>query len=82
MDSLRRKAGARADHRRDEGMEGEDRGGGKSRQHRERFAVDHGKAKRFAGLERDAMNENVAELRDDAVGEIARTLRRAAGEHH
>ena len=27
------------------------------------------------------MDENVAQFRDDAVGEIARTLRRAAGEY-
>ena len=81
---FRRQTGARADHRRHEGMEGEDRRGRKSRQHRQRLAVDHRQAKRLAGLERDAMDENagLAELRHDAVREIARALRGAAGEHH
>ncbi len=81
---FRRQARARADHRRDEGMEGEDRGGRKSRQHRERLAVDHGEAKRLARLERNAMDQDAgrAQLRDDAVREIARALRGAAGEHH
>ena len=64
---FRRQAGAGADHRRDEGMEGEDRRGRKARQHGERLAVDHREAERLAGLERDAMHEDagLAELRHD-----------------
>ena len=52
------KTGTRADHRRDEGVEGEDRRGGKARQHGERLAADHGETKRLARLERDAMHED------------------------
>src|SRR6516162_8057999 len=62
-------------------MKGEDRGGGKARQHGDGLATDDGEAERLSRLERDAMDENVAQFRDDAVGEIARTLRRAAGEY-
>ena len=54
---------------------------GEARQHNERLAVDDGEAERLAGLERDAMDEDVAQLRHDAVGEITGTLRRAAGKH-
>ena len=55
---LRRQAGAGADHRRDESVEGEDRRGRKSRQHRDRLAVDDREAERLAGLERDAVHED------------------------
>ncbi len=80
---FRRQPGERADHRRHEGVEGEDRRGRKSRQHRERLAVHDREAERLAGLERDAMHHDAgrAELRDDAMGEIARALRGAAREH-
>ena len=81
---LRRQAGAGADHRRDEGVEGEDRRGRKSRQHRDRLAVGDGEAERLAGLQRHAMHQDagLAELRHHAVREIAGALRGAAGQHH
>ena len=81
---LRRQAGAGADHRRDEGVEGEDRRGRKSRQHRDRLAVGDREAERLAGLERHAMHQDagLAELRHDAMREIARALRGAARQHH
>jgi hypothetical protein len=66
-----RKTGAGTDHRRDESVKGENRGGGKARQHSDGLASDDGEAERLSRLERDAMDENVAQFRDDAVGEIA-----------
>src|SRR5262249_24417472 len=65
----------------DKGMEGEDRRGRKSRQYDDRLAIHGGEAERLARLECDAMDENIPELRDDAMRQIARALRRAAGEH-
>ena len=61
---LRRQAGAGADHRRDEGVEGEDRRGREARQHRDRLAVGDREAERLAGLERHAMHQDagLAEL--------------------
>ena len=81
---FRRQAGARADHRRDEGVKGEDRRGRKSRQHRQRLAVEHGEAERLAGLERDAVHDDagLAQPRHHAVRKIARAFRGAAREHH
>ena len=79
-----RQAGARANDRRDEAVEGEDRRGRKARQHDDRLAVHDGEAQRLAGFERNAMHQDagLAEPRDDAVREIARAFRGAAGEHH
>ena len=62
-------------------MEGEDRRGRKSRQYDDRLAIHDGEAERLARLECNAMDENIAELGDDAMRQIARALRRAAGEH-
>ncbi len=78
------KAGAGADHRRDEFMEGEDRRGRESRQHRDRLAVDDREAQRLAGLERHAMDQHArrSQPRQDAIGQIARALGGAAGQHH
>src|SRR5258708_7690497 len=47
-----------ADDRRHEGMEGEDRGGRESGQHRDRLAVYRREAQRLARLEGDAVNQN------------------------
>ena len=81
---FRRQSGARADHRRDEGVERKDRRGRKARQHRERLAVEHGEAKRLAGFQRDAVHDDAgrAQPRHHAVREIARPFRGAAAEQH
>ena len=81
---FRRQPGAGADHRRDEGVEGEDRRGRKARQHRDRLAVRDREAERLARLERDAMHEDAgrAEARHYADGRDrrrpSRCRRRAA----
>ena len=81
---FRRQSGAGADERRDEGVEGENRRGRKARQHDQRLVADHREAQRLAGFERHAVNENAGrtEPRHDAMRQIARAFRRAAGEHH
>src|SRR5579862_1106886 len=70
---LRRQSGTGADHRRDEGVEGEDRRGRKSRQHDQRLVADDRKTKRLARLERDTVHQNagLAEFRHDAMRQIA-----------
>ena len=81
---LGRQSGARADDRRDEGMEGEDRRGRKARQHHQRLVADDREAERLAGFERHAVHQDAgrAEPRHDAMRQIAGAFRRAAGEHH
>ena len=67
--TLRRKPRPRADHRSDEGMEREDGGGRKARQHDEWLVTDHRETKRLAGFQRHAMDEDpgLAEPRHDAM---------------
>lgn len=79
----RRQSGHPAQHRHDHVVEGEHRRGRKAWQDHDRLAVAHRKAERLAGLERNAMRDDagLAEPADDAMGQIARTFRRAAGEH-
>ena len=81
--ALRRKPRPRADHRSDEGMEREDGGGRKARQHDERLVTDHREAKRLARFQRHAMDEDagLAELRHNAMRQIACALRCAARQH-
>ena len=78
-----RKPGAGADDRRDEGVKGENRRGRKARQHDQRLVADHRKAQRLARLERHAVHQNArrAELRHDAMRQVARALRGAARKH-
>src|SRR5262249_25522096 len=71
LDAARRlhsKPGSRADHGRDETMERENCRCRKSRQYGERLPFGDGEAKRLTGLERHAMDENLAQLRNDAMG--------------
>ncbi|MHC2275286.1 hypothetical protein ACVME8_001897 [Bradyrhizobium diazoefficiens] len=79
----RRQAGHPAQHRHDHVVEGEHRRGRKARQDHHRLAVADREAQRLAGLERHAMRDDagLAEPADDAVGQVARAFRRAAGEH-
>ena len=81
-----RQAGIRADHRRDEFVEREDRGRRKSGQDDDGLAVGDREADRLAGLQRDAVGDDtrVAQRVHDAVREIARrpwTCRRRRPRH-
>ncbi len=79
----RRQPGHPAQHRDDHVVKGEHRRGRKARQDHHRLAVADSEAQRLAGLERDTMGDDagLAEPTDDAMGDVARALRRAAGEH-
>ena len=79
----RRQARHSAQDRHDHVVEGEHRRGRKSRQDHHRLAVADGETQRLARLQRDAVRNDagLAEPRDDAMGDVARALRRAAGEH-
>jgi hypothetical protein len=81
---LPRQAGERADHRRDELVEREDRRRRKARQDDDRLAVADGEADRLAGLERDAVRDDprIAEPARDAIREISCALRRPTRKQH
>jgi len=82
--TLRSQPGEGAQHRRDELMEGEDGGGGESRQDGHRPPLRDREAHRLAGLERHAVRNDtrLAQARDDPIGEIPRALGRSTRQHH
>ena len=75
---------SRANHRRDELVEREDRRGRKAGEHDHRAAAGRREADRLAGLERDAVRDDagIVELGDDAIGDVARALAGSAREQH
>ncbi len=80
---LRFQAGASANDRRHEGVEGEDRRGGKPGQHGDRLAADHRQAERLARLQGDPVDDHAraAEPGHDAVRQVAGALGGATTEH-
>ena len=79
----RRQAGHPSQHRHDHVMEGEHRGSRKTWQDDHGLAVADRKTQRLARLQRHAMGDDAgfSQPRDDAVGDVARALRGAAGKH-
>ena len=83
LPTLDRQAGEGAQHRCEELVKREDRGGRESRQDDDGLAIGDRETDGLAGLERNAVSDDawIAEAVHDAVGEIAGTLGCAAGEH-